>query len=74
MEARTWWLVVALAACSGSSAHVDADLPGPFTLTVENVLEDTEIPTVGTLIHVQDTEGNIFGVMRYRSVDGEPGR
>ena len=29
------------------------------------VLEETEIPTVGTLIHVQDTEGNIFGVMRY---------
>ncbi len=31
------------------------------------VLEDTEIPTVGTLIHVQDTEGNVFGAMRYET-------
>lgn len=29
------------------------------------VLEETEIPTVGTLIHVEDTEGNVFGAMRY---------
>jgi uncharacterized protein len=29
------------------------------------VLDETEIPTVGTLIHVEDTEGNVFGAMRY---------
>jgi predicted enzyme related to lactoylglutathione lyase len=32
------------------------------------VLDDTEIPTVGTLIHIQDTEGNVFGAMRYDAV------
>jgi len=31
------------------------------------VLEETAIPTVGTLIHVQDTEGNVFGAMRYET-------
>jgi predicted enzyme related to lactoylglutathione lyase len=29
------------------------------------LMDEFEIPTVGTLIHIQDTEGNIVGAMRY---------
>jgi uncharacterized protein len=29
------------------------------------LLEDVEIPTVGTLVQIQDTEGNVLGAMRY---------
>ena len=29
------------------------------------VMDEFEIPTVGTLIHIQDTEGNVLGAMKY---------
>jgi hypothetical protein len=48
MHARYGWIVVALVAChTSSSPHVDADEPGPFTLTIGNALVDTEVTGTG---------------------------